>query len=92
MRFHAAWAQTMGRVRAGAGGGLYAHDLPALALQHLGDGAVEHGAVGGGDLQAEGVVARGHDAAADLEGRRLGTRHAAPVAVFHGPGWHDAYS
>src|SRR4051794_26515907 len=48
------------------GGGFDAHDLPTVALQHLGHRAVERLAVGGGHLQAEGVEAGRHDAAADL--------------------------
>src|SRR5215470_15314419 len=68
-----------------------AHDLPALALQHPRDGAVEEGAIGGRHLEAEGVVMGRDDAAADLGGR--GTDEIAKQltgAISHGPGGrHD---
>ena len=71
-----------------------AHDLPTPALQCLGDGAVEESTIGGRHLEAESVVVRWDDAAADLY--RGGTNEIGEQSagvVSHGPGdSHDAYS
>jgi len=64
-----------------------AHDLPALALQDLGDSTVEKVAIGGRHLQAEGVEMRRDNAPADLHGRgtgKIGEQSAG--AISHGPG------
>jgi len=71
-----------------------ANDLPTPALQGLGDRAVEKGAIGGRHLEAEGVVVRRDDAAADLD--RGGTNEIGEQSagiVSHGPGGsHDAHT
>src|SRR5262245_52975648 len=63
-----------------------AHDMPALARQHLAEGSIKLLPVGRGDVEAEGVIAAGHDLAANLQARAA--REALeqlPVAVLHGP-------
>jgi len=69
-----------------------AHDLPTPALQRLRDGAVEEGTIGGGHLEAESIVVRRDDAAADLHWggtNEIGEQSAGVVS--HGPGGsHDA--
>jgi hypothetical protein len=68
-----------------------AHDLPAPALQCLGDRTVEEGTIGGRHLETEGVVVRRDDAAADFH--RGGTHKIGEQStgvVSHGPsGSHD---